>query len=65
MTVLSLMRNRLRDTEKLLKIRTFSQQNTEKEFWRLAAHFACKIRTKYGSSVLVGSPVIIIIKLEV
>ena len=37
MTVLSLMRNRLRDTEKLLKIRKFFQQNTEKVFWRLAA----------------------------
>ena len=31
------MRNRLRDTEKLFKIRKFFQQNTEKVFWRLAA----------------------------
>ena len=37
MTVLTLMRNRFRDTEKLLKIRKFFQQNTEKVFWRLTA----------------------------
>ena len=33
------MRNRLRDTEKLPKIRKFFQQNTKKIFWRLAALF--------------------------
>ena len=37
MNVLSLVRNRLRDTEKLLKIRKFFQQNTEIIFQRLAA----------------------------
>ena len=40
MTVLSLMRNRLRDTEKLSKIRKYFQQNAE-VFWRLAALLSC------------------------
>ena len=44
MNVLSLVRNRLRDTEKLLKIRNFFQQNTEIIFQRLAALYPkCKV----------------------
>ena len=36
------MRNRLRDMEKLSKIRKFFQQNTEEVFWRLAALGQCQ-----------------------
>ena len=47
MNVLSLVRNRLRDTEKLLKIRKFFQQNTEIIFQRLAALIPIKISLKF------------------
>ena len=51
MNVLSLVRNRLRDTEKLLKIRKFFQQNTEILFQRLAA--LCKCQCTFSDSGLV------------
>ena len=58
MTVLSLMRNRLRDTEKLLKIRKFFQQNMENIFWRLAGWQPC-IQEKAFESIVCEIAVIL------